>query len=265
MMVQTCISAPAELFGGLTKAAYRRKDVELWGVLWETADFICTNEKCGHVQDGYGNYVTKLKKAAEKLEARVAELEKERDHWKANHDAQVQRARVLVDRPDVPLERVRAYQQIGELQRQVEVQRMLLEAFSGQLKCPDEDPMADGQRTLAQSIERLTAAYVRQQPLPVPDQMALVWRADIGRLRNDWIHKNACFEEHVPMIRAIRKAIADYHYALDNRQHGGVAVSNAFDAICKAMGMQWERGKEARRRAEAQSRELNQTNNGGNP
>ncbi|KVH64436.1 hypothetical protein WS89_03905 [Burkholderia sp. MSMB1072] len=191
---------------------------------------------------------------------------KERDHWKANHDAQVQRARVLVDRPDMPLERVQAYQQIGELHRKVEVQRMLLEAFSGQLKCPDgEDPMADGQRSLAQSFERLTAAYVRQQPLPVPDQMALVWRADIGRVRNDLVHKSACFDEHVPTLRAIRQAIADYHYALDNQQHGGVAMGNAFDAICKAMGMQWERGKEAVRRSEAKSRELNQTNNGGTP
>ncbi|RQT26128.1 hypothetical protein DF037_20785 [Burkholderia contaminans] len=196
----------------------------------------------------------------------IEAISKERDQWKANHDAQVQRARVLIDRPDVPLERVQAYQQIGELRRQVEVQRMLLDAFSGQLKCPDgEDPMADGQRSLDQSIERLTAGYVRQQPSPVPDQMALVWRADIGRLRNDWIHKNASFEDYVPERRAIRKAIEDYHYALDTRRHGGVALSHAFDAICKAMGMQWERGKEAAHRAEAQSRELNQTNNGGNP
>lgn len=219
-----------------------------------------------HSRAGNGAPIAARGEAYNLMREAIEAVCKERDHWKANHDAQVQRARVLVDRPDMPLERVRAYQQIGELQRQVEVQRMLLQAFSGQLQCPEnEDPMADDQRSRDQSIERLTAAYVRQQPLPVPDQMALVWRADIGRLRNDWIHKNACFEEHVSMIRAIRKAIADYHYALDNRQHGGVAVSNAFDAICKAIGMQWERGKEAKRRAEAQSRELNQTNNGGNP
>lgn len=219
-----------------------------------------------HSRAGEGAPISARGEAYNLMREAIEAICKERDHWKANHDAQVQRARVLVDRPDVPLERVRAYQQIGELQRQVEVRRMLLEAFSGQLKCPEgEDPMADGQRTLAQSIERLTAAYVRQQPLPVPDQMALVWRADIGRLRNDWIHKNVCFEESVPKLRAIRQAISDYHYALDNRLHGGVAVSNAFDAICKAMGMRWVQGKEAKRRAEAQSRELNQTNNGGNP
>jgi hypothetical protein len=39
----------------------------------------------------------------------------DRDHWKANHDTAVRRARVLVERPDMPLERVTAYGQIGEL------------------------------------------------------------------------------------------------------------------------------------------------------
>ena len=71
MMVQTCITAPGELYHNLPKAAYRRRDVELKGVLWETADFICTNEKCGHVTDGYGNYVTGLAKRVEELEAKA--------------------------------------------------------------------------------------------------------------------------------------------------------------------------------------------------
>lgn len=71
MMVQTCITAPGELYRNLPKAAYRRKDVELSGVLWETADFICTSSECGHVTNGYGNYVTNLKKRNEGLEAAV--------------------------------------------------------------------------------------------------------------------------------------------------------------------------------------------------
>lgn len=37
------------------------------------------------------------------------EIARDRDHWKANHDAQVQRARVLMDRIDMPFERVNAY------------------------------------------------------------------------------------------------------------------------------------------------------------
>lgn len=43
----------------------------------------------------------------------------ERDHWKANHDAAVARARVLIDRVDMPLERVSAYHLIHELQAEL--------------------------------------------------------------------------------------------------------------------------------------------------
>ncbi|WP_374424589.1 ead/Ea22-like family protein [Chromobacterium sp.] len=48
---------------------------------------------------------------------RIAELERERDHWMANHDNQVQRARILIERPDMPLERVKAYERYAELER----------------------------------------------------------------------------------------------------------------------------------------------------
>jgi uncharacterized protein Yka (UPF0111/DUF47 family) len=43
-------------------------------------------------------------------------LEKERDHWKANHANQVRRARVLLERHDLPLERVAAYDHVLRLQ-----------------------------------------------------------------------------------------------------------------------------------------------------
>ena len=40
------------------------------GVLWETADFICTNPECRKVLDGYGNYVTSLEKEVERLKSK---------------------------------------------------------------------------------------------------------------------------------------------------------------------------------------------------
>jgi len=49
----------------------------------------------------------------------VEALRIERDLWKSNHDAQVQRSRVLKERTDMPLERVKAYEQIGELQTEI--------------------------------------------------------------------------------------------------------------------------------------------------
>lgn len=47
---------------------------------------------------------------------------------------------------------------------------------------------------------------------------------------------------------AIRQAITDYHYALDTRQHGGVAQDKALTAICNALDMQWQQGQEVERR-----------------
>lgn len=40
---------------------------------------------------------------------------KERDHWKANHENQVKRARILMERPDMPIERVNAYKHYSEM------------------------------------------------------------------------------------------------------------------------------------------------------
>ncbi len=45
------------------------------GVLWETADFICTNPECGRVTDGYGNYVSRLTKDEKRLNAMDKMLE----------------------------------------------------------------------------------------------------------------------------------------------------------------------------------------------
>jgi hypothetical protein len=47
---------------------------------------------------------------------RAKAAEKERDHWKANHANEVNRARILKERLDMPYERVDAYELIGELQ-----------------------------------------------------------------------------------------------------------------------------------------------------
>ena len=62
MQVQAVLAAPSELLHKFSKSNLRRADVYLMGVLWETADFICTNFECRTVTDGYGNYVSRLKK-----------------------------------------------------------------------------------------------------------------------------------------------------------------------------------------------------------
>lgn len=74
IQVQAVISAPAALAHQFSKQNLRRADVHLMGVLWETMDFICGNEKCGRVTDGYGNYVTNLAKRVKELEKLVADI-----------------------------------------------------------------------------------------------------------------------------------------------------------------------------------------------
>lgn len=61
--------------------------------------------------DGLQTAIVKLQ------EQLIAKAIAERDHWRSNHDAQVTRARILRDRPDMPLERVRAYDDMRELQQ----------------------------------------------------------------------------------------------------------------------------------------------------
>lgn len=74
MQVQVTVSAPGEFYHKLAKRVFRRKDVDVLGVNWETADFICTKPGCHHVRDGYGNYVTNLRKQVQALEAEVTQL-----------------------------------------------------------------------------------------------------------------------------------------------------------------------------------------------
>lgn len=79
MLVQAVLSAPGELAHQFSKQNLRRKDVYLMGVLWETADYICTNEACQYIIDGYGNYVTGLEKENDRLKQELADLKEDRD------------------------------------------------------------------------------------------------------------------------------------------------------------------------------------------
>lgn len=50
-------------------------------------------------------------------------------------------------------------------------------------------------------------------------------------------------------LRLVRQTVRDFHYALDNRKHGGVAAGAAMNAIELALNMYWQQGQEADRRA----------------
>lgn len=47
---------------------------------------------------------------------KIKELQAERRHWKANHDNQVARAALLLQRDDLPVDRIPAYRELERLQ-----------------------------------------------------------------------------------------------------------------------------------------------------
>ncbi len=74
---------------------------------------------------------------------------------------------------------------------------MLLEAFSGALAAPEDvNPCYDPVPAFPHTMERLRAATDTQQPLPVPDQMALVWRIDVMRLMSGYWHRDYYFQHY---------------------------------------------------------------------
>lgn len=79
--VQAVISAPGEMNHRLSKRNLRSKDVYFMAVLWETADFICTNVECQYIHTRYGNYVTRLAKENKHLLAVAGAAGKVLEAW----------------------------------------------------------------------------------------------------------------------------------------------------------------------------------------
>lgn len=60
--------------------------------------------------------IENLRERIDVLHAAKTAADDEAAHWMANHNNQVARARILIERTDVPIDRVEAYKQIGDLQ-----------------------------------------------------------------------------------------------------------------------------------------------------
>jgi hypothetical protein len=55
-------------------------------------------------------------------------------------------------------------------------------------------------------------------------------------------------------LERITEAIRDYHLALDNREHGGLAQDACMKAIENVLGLYYFQGQEKRRRAELENK-----------
>jgi hypothetical protein len=78
-------------------------------------------ERILNAGDNYGHVLNR-----DTVSALIAEVR----HWKANHDNQVVRARFLIERGDIPLERVRAYEEMAELRAEIKRLRTELNDFT---------------------------------------------------------------------------------------------------------------------------------------
>lgn len=63
--------------------------------------------------------IKRLETANDVIVATNEKLAKELHHWKNNHETEVRRARMLKERTDMPVERVRAYDQWGKDQQTI--------------------------------------------------------------------------------------------------------------------------------------------------
>lgn len=97
-----------------------------------------------------------MTKTIEQLRARNAELEKEVAHWKNNHETEVRRARILKERTDMPIDRVRAYEKWGEDQRRiVELENDAKERQSDHAALVEENHELRKQLAIAERIANL--------------------------------------------------------------------------------------------------------------
>lgn len=87
------------------------------------------------------------------------------------------------------------------------------------------------------------AAVVDQNPQNVSDKEACVTPV-IDKTAPTAQAADSVLEDAAQLAK-ITQAIRDYHFALDNREHGGVAMARAWNAICDVLNMDWVQGAES--------------------
>lgn len=91
------------------------------------------------------------------------------------------------------------------------------------------EPSFDAMTWAQEELVAKYASMLKTDPVTLLDIAEALYHAEMGS---------------TPADGTIRRAIRDYHYALDTRQNGGIAQHKAFEAICQALGMHWVQGQE---------------------
>lgn len=101
----------------MTKPDLRRRRIE------SEYDENCGCEVLASYIDDAGDHMLadEVDKALGALQAEIERLRAENLHIQANHDNQVKKAKLLIDRIDLPVERVKAYEFVEKIQRESEL------------------------------------------------------------------------------------------------------------------------------------------------
>lgn len=172
----------------------------------------------GHEQ-GSAYWLARQKDEIATLRSQISALQTEAKHWKDQHTNEVKRAKIIKDTGDVPLQRIQAYERMGELQGQVD-----------KLTKRHEEMRASGVAS-AWREEKLKEA--RDKAETECDQL----RAEVERLKEE--HGNAC---HL---------VAKMHHAATG-SHDGPTIGVVED-VAYAVSTSYEKGAESmRERIEAE-------------
>lgn len=83
-------------------------------------------------------YILKLEAERDALKAENGQLKTEVNHWKANHDNQTSKVRLLMDRPDLPVERVEAYKAFAVMEAKHDALKTEIDQLKAQLASSKE-------------------------------------------------------------------------------------------------------------------------------
>jgi hypothetical protein len=102
-------------------------------------------------------------------------------------------------------------------------------------------PATDAEDMLLYAAAPTPAAQADSQPSSFgsPELQAMILARCVEKDKADSVLDDAA------RLAKITQAIRDYHFALDNREHGGVAMARAWNAICDVLNMDWVQGAES--------------------
>lgn len=141
---------------------------------------------------------------------KLAAVTAERDHWKANHDNRVNAAKILMDRTDMPLERVGAYKHyVAALEANQKLRERAEKAEAELAKLREQKPVAyldywksDGTGIVRK--QRTTGVPFFNHPLPAPAvPTPTPFIPDDDTRRNDEAFAAQQAAQSVPMQRNI--------------------------------------------------------------